>query len=202
MKEFWNTRYAEPEYAYGEAPNVYFKDKLSELSPSSTILFIAEGEGRNAVHAAKMGHTVFATDYSESAKNKAIQLAQKHNVTIKYYVSDVLEFLEKNTTKFDAVVLTFAHFTNTVTQQVLEQLPQHMVHKGALIIEAFNANQVLKNYNSGGPKSLEMLCELNFLQTTLKDFQELEAYNTEYELNEGVYHKGLGSVVRYFGRLK
>lgn len=202
MKDFWNARYAETEYAYGVTPNEYLKEKIKELPNHSNILFLAEGEGRNAVYAATLGHRVVATDYSESGKQKAVQLAKKQNVEIEYTVSDVLEFLANNHTKFNAVVLLFAHFPNTVSQQVLHQLHQHLAKNGVVIIEAFNANQLLKNYNSGGPKSLEMLCELNFLQECLINFEQIEGYNTEYELNEGLYHKGMGSVVRYFARLK
>ena len=44
----WNERYRKEEFAYGEEPNNYLKEQLSKL-PVGTILFPAEGEGRNAV---------------------------------------------------------------------------------------------------------------------------------------------------------
>ena len=46
MKEFWDERYAEPDYVYGKAPNKYFKEKLDEIQLGE-ILFPAEGEGRS-----------------------------------------------------------------------------------------------------------------------------------------------------------
>lgn len=202
MKEFWNTRYAETQYAYGTQPNVYFAEKLNVLKPHSQLLFLAEGEGRNAVYAAEKGHKVTATDYSDSAKEKALQLADQKRVAINYHVNDVLIFLEENKQKFDAIVLTFAHFPAAVSKLVLSQLHQHVKPNGHVIIEAFNHNQLLKNYNSGGPKNMEMLCELNFIEECLTKFKLIEGYNTEYELNEGLYHKGMGSVVRVFAQLK
>ena len=54
MKEFWDERYKGSSYVYGKEPNVYLKRKLAELKAGS-ILFPAEGEGRNAVFAAGEG---------------------------------------------------------------------------------------------------------------------------------------------------
>lgn len=54
MKVFWDERYNQDDYAYGKNPNEYLKAKLKELKPGK-ILFPAEGEGRNAVFAAKPG---------------------------------------------------------------------------------------------------------------------------------------------------
>ena len=52
MKEFWNARYAEDDFAYGCEPNVFLKEKISKIGKGK-ILFSAEGEGRNAVFAAQ-----------------------------------------------------------------------------------------------------------------------------------------------------
>jgi hypothetical protein len=54
QKDFWNDRYSRKEFIYGIAPNEYLKEKLQEIKPGK-ILFAAEGEGRNAVFAAKTG---------------------------------------------------------------------------------------------------------------------------------------------------
>jgi hypothetical protein len=51
--ERWNDRYSKDEYAYGEQPNNFLREELEKLKPG-TILFPAEGEGRNAVFAAAL----------------------------------------------------------------------------------------------------------------------------------------------------
>lgn len=79
MAEFWDTRFAEPVYAYGTEPNRFFKEQLLKLSPGK-ILFPAEGEGRNAVYAAKQGFDVYAFDYSKEGQRKARLLAAESNV--------------------------------------------------------------------------------------------------------------------------
>ena len=72
MKEFWNEKFNTKEYIYGKSPNVYLAEKLKQLA-SGKILFVAEGEGRNAVFAAKNNWQVEAFDISNIAKQKALQ---------------------------------------------------------------------------------------------------------------------------------
>jgi hypothetical protein len=74
----WNDRYAKSEFAYGEEPNNYLREQLEKLHKGK-ILFPAEGEGRNAVFAAKLGWTVSAFDISSEGQKKALQLAEKNN---------------------------------------------------------------------------------------------------------------------------
>ena len=50
----WNERYSQDEFAYGQSPNSYLKKQIEKLLVGK-ILFAAEGEGRNAVFAAKGG---------------------------------------------------------------------------------------------------------------------------------------------------
>src|ERR1035438_2511533 len=52
-KQNWDERFSSEEYVYGTEPNVFLKEQLSKLSPGR-LLMLGEGEGRNAVYAAKM----------------------------------------------------------------------------------------------------------------------------------------------------
>jgi len=51
MNNFWNDRYNEKEYVYGEEPNIFFADQLNQLNPGKIIL-PCEGEGRNTKNSA------------------------------------------------------------------------------------------------------------------------------------------------------
>ena len=53
----WNERYSKEEFAYGDQHNNYLKEQLEKLKIGK-ILFPAEGEGRNAVFAAKLGWVI------------------------------------------------------------------------------------------------------------------------------------------------
>ena len=108
MKEFWNNRYAETDFAYGVEPNEFLKENLDFLSKGK-ILFPAEGEGRNAVFVAQNNDEIYAFDMSEEGKKKALELAQIKKVSLKYDICSALEMpYEPNS--FDDLVLIFAHF--------------------------------------------------------------------------------------------
>ena len=85
LNTVWDDRYSNKEYAYGTEPNNFLKEQLQNL-PIGSIFFPAEGEGRNAVYAAKLGWLATAFDISIEGKNKALQLAKINNVTINYQV--------------------------------------------------------------------------------------------------------------------
>lgn len=193
MTDFWNERYAQEEYAYGLQPNVFFKDAIVEI-PKGKLLFPAEGEGRNAVFAAQLGYEVYAFDTSKEGKIKADKLAQKYGVTLNYSVGD-LEILNYTESYFDAVILIYAHVPAEIRTAFCEQLLRLLKPNGQIIFEGFSQEQL--NYTSGGPKNSEML----FSEAQLKnDFPNVsfDFLTTEViSLDEGKYHQGLGSVVRF-----
>ena len=108
MKEKWDDRYSEKEFAYGEQPNIYLKEQLTKF-PLGKILFPAEGEGRNSVYAATLGWNVFAFDQSAEGKRKANQLADRHQVKITYEVGE-FQSIKYQPNEFDAIGLIYAHF--------------------------------------------------------------------------------------------
>ena len=197
MKNFWNERYSQQEYAYGEVPNIYLKEKLSELSPGK-ILFAAEGEGRNAVYAALHGWNVVAFDISEEGKNKAEMLARKNNVEIQYDIADLSEYTYAEES-FDALSLIYVHIPPSQRKSIHQQLIRSLKKGGTLIIEAFSKahlNKQKENPAVGGPKDEKMLYETEDLKNDFADFEFIECDETETVLNEGHYHKGVASVIR------
>jgi SAM-dependent methyltransferase len=198
MKEFWNERYAEKEYVYGEKPNEYLKDQLLKL-PAGKILFPCEGEGRNAVFAALNHWDTFACDFSESGKEKAMALANKNNVSIFYNICDVLEYQAQADT-FDAIALIFTHFPENIRNEVHHKLLNLLKPGGVIILEGFNKKQLGKS--SGGPKSLEMLFDKELLRSDFAtcDIEELEEKTVL--LSEGLYHAGEAKIIRGIFRKK
>ena len=197
----WNDRYSDKDYAYGEQPNNYLKEQLEKLQPGS-ILFPAEGEGRNAVFAAKLGWKVSAFDISIEGKKKAMQLAGLNNVSIDYRVGPLHE-LNFGKEQFDVLALIYAHFPADIKSGLHRQL-DHCVKKGGLIIfEAFSKKHldyIARNEKVGGPTDIRMLFSLDELKTDFPNYDIIELSEKEIELNEGLYHKGKGSVIRFVGR--
>ena len=106
MNEFWNQRYAEKEWVYGQNPNLYFKKFIDSNKPG-TLLLPADGEGRNSVYAATKGWQVDAFDFSEVARKRALDFADSKKEKIKFELKDIQNF--KAGKKYDAVALIYVH---------------------------------------------------------------------------------------------
>jgi SAM-dependent methyltransferase len=202
MKEFWNERYGQQEYAYGKAPNRFIEAQLAHIKPGK-ILLPAEGEGRNAVFAAEYGWEVDAFDISEEGKRKALRLAEERDVKINYIHGTWEESGLKSEGKYDAIGIIFNHFPRTVCQNYFSEFARSLKKGGPLIIEVFSKEQIeyQKKYNSGGPKSEDMLFSTDEIQTIFGEQIHFELIEkTEVILDEGPYHSGPASVIRAMGR--
>ena|SRR5687767_6572125 len=197
----WNERYSKEAFAYGEEPNNYLKEQLEKLDPGS-ILFPAEGEGRNAVYAAKLGWVVSAFDISMEGRNKAFRLAETNKVKIDYQVGD-LRTLNYNANQFDAIALIYAHFPADIKSLYHKTLDHYLCRDGLVIFEAFSKNHIgylSKNEKVGGPKDVEMLFSMEELMTDFGNYEIIELSEEEIKLSEGLFHNGKGSVIRFVGR--
>lgn len=195
MKETWNTRYAGTDFIYGTEPNQFLKYELSKISPGK-ILFLGEGEGRNAVYAATLGWDVDAVDFSAAGKVKAEILAAEKGVKINYFVDDLSTYTPKQN-YYNAVVLIYLHLEEKLREKVHQNAMTSLKPGGKIIFEAFEKEQ-LKN-NSGGPKSIELLYSL---QDIVEDFIDLDFEKLSKEkivLNEGKSHEGEAIVIRFVG---
>jgi SAM-dependent methyltransferase len=201
MQDFWNNRYNQKEYAYGTQANEFLKEQIKNLKPGKA-LFPAEGEGRNATYAAQLGWEVEAFDLSIEGKNKAENLAKQRNVLINYTVGD-LENIHFEPNQFDLIVLIFAHFEASKKSLYHNILASYLKKDGVIILEGFSKNHIQYNTQNpkvGGPKDIEMLYSADEIQNDFKDFHCVLCGEHEVELNEGIYHVGKGSVIRYIGK--
>lgn len=197
----WDERYDSELFAYGTEPNHYLKHQLNQLTPGS-ILFPAEGEGRNAVFAATKGWKVSAFDISMNGRKKALQLAEQNQVTIDYQVGE-LSALHYEKETFDVIALIYAHFPADIKSSIHQMLQQYLRKGGLIIFEAFSKSHleyIAKNEKVGGPKDIESLFSIDEIKTDFPDYDITELRETEIELKEGLFHNGTGSVIRFVGR--
>lgn len=202
MIEFWNNRYAEPDYAYGKSPNAFFERMLEQLPLQGRVLFPAEGEGRNAVYGAQKGLQVVAFDISAAGKIKALQLAEERQVQIDYRVG-TLEDLDLQAESFDAAVLTYAHFPPAIRPGMHAQIQALLKPGGLVILEGFSQNNLsyrAQNPGIGGPPEKELLYTTDALRDEFRHCEALLLEEVVVSLQEGKYHNGTGSVVRFVGR--
>lgn len=195
MRELWNARYNSEEYVYGVNPNTFFEAQLLNLKPGK-ILLAAEGEGRNAVFAASVSWKVYAFDFSEEARKKALKLADRNKVSIVYSLAS-FEDISYEPEFFDCIALIYAHQPSVKRKIYHQKLLSYLKPGGSIILEAFSKKQL--NNNTGGPKDIDLLYCLNDLE---EDFGELTSYDIKEEnifLEEGLLHSGMASIVRMTG---
>lgn len=199
--DFWNERYAENEYVYGETPNKFLAEKLEGITPGK-ILFPADGEGRNSVYAATRGWDTYAFDQSAEGKKKAELLAQKRGVTIKYEVASMPD-VHYEPQSFDAMALIFAHFPGDEKLAFLQQLSGYLKPGALVIFEAYSKNHLkfkIDNPRVGGPSDISMLYTTDEIRACFPDYEVEQLEETELEIREGKLHGGMSSVIRFVGR--
>ncbi|MDK2977811.1 MAG: hypothetical protein PWP52_525 [Bacteroidales bacterium] len=194
MKEMWNKRYAQTDFVYGNMPNEFFKQQLLKLTPG-TILLPAEGEGRNAVFAAKKGWEVFAFDSSIEAMKKTEKWAKENNVQINYQLSTYEEADYPNNF-FDAVAFIYAHSLTRSANH--KKMLQFLKPNGTIILEGFCKKQI--HNSSGGPKNIDRLFSEEELLSDFTVCADIKIWEEEIELNESIGHSGKASVIRLIGR--
>lgn len=192
---FWDERYSIEEYIYGLNPNEFFKIELKKLKPGK-ILLPAEGEGRNAVFAAKNKWEVFAFDQSFEGKKKAEKLASANYVKINYSIDTYESYSSE--LRFDCIALIYAHLDYISMIKYYNKLLQFLKPGGTLILEGFSEKQL--KFNSGGPKSIDMLYSIVKLKAVFAELKIEYIEELEINLDEGKHHSGKASVIRLIAK--
>lgn len=196
MKSQWEDRFRQNDYIYGTAPNSFFKHQLFHL-PAGRLLLPAEGEGRNAVYAAKQGWQVQALDFSTQGRKKALQLARQNKVKIDYIVS-AAELFNYPANYYDAAALIYAHFPASLRADIHRLISRSIRHGGTLILEAFGPDQL--QYQSGGPKDPSMLYTVEMMKADFPLFEMDHIQYAHIHLSEGPIHQGTANVLRMVAR--
>ena len=202
MMKMWDNRYSNEDFAYGITPNNFFKSALEEYKLDGKMLLPAEGEGRNAIYAAKKGLDVTAFDISIEGKKKALKLATQENVTIKYEVGDFFD-LDLINEKYDSAALIYAHFPPPILSKYHRKIADLIKEGGTIILEGFSTGHLplrMENPNIGGPNKVEMLFTEESIRDDFSDFKIITLEEVQIELNEGNYHNGIGKVIRFIGK--
>ena len=193
---FWDSRYAEADWAYGCEPNDFLRDQAQQLQAGEA-LCLAEGQGRNAVHLASLGHRVTAQDLSPVGLGRAEKLAQQRGATIDCLCCDLSELqLEAEST--DLVVAIWMHLPPDLRARVHGQAMRALRPGGHLILEAYTPRQL--RFGTGGPPTAELLIEPDQVRDEWQGLDWLMLREQERWIEEGPYHRGQSAVVQAVGR--
>ena len=195
----WDERYAEDGFAFGTEPNDFLREVADQL-PVGRTLCIGDGEGRNGVFLAELGHTVTTIDLSPVGVLKARRLAAEHGVTIDAHVAD-LEQYDIGSGKWDCIVSIFCHLPPDLRHRVHQSIPDALASTGCLVFEAYRKANIGRGV--GGPQNADMTVELEELLEDIGLEHRVEILigrEVEREIIEGTYHNGLSATTQLLAR--
>lgn len=176
---YWDARFQEQGFAYGEEPNDFLLSCAAALTRGKA-LSLGEGEGRNAVYLAKLGFEVTAVDFSEVGLQKARALAQQQGVQIRCICTDLANF-DISSERWHLVVSIFSQPESAVRQRLYGQLTQSLHSGGAFILESkVEIGATAKDRYPG----------LDVLREEIGQMRVIRAHEAERVLSEGRYHQG------------
>ena len=116
-----------------------------------------------------------------------------------------MQTLHYNAEEFDAIAPVYAHFPAEIKSSYHKALDKYLRKGGTIIFEAFSKKHleyIARNEKVGGPNDIDMLFSMDEIRNDFPDYTIIELAEKEIELNEGLFHNGIGSVIRFTGRKK
>lgn len=194
----WNQRYAEPGFLFGTEPADFLKRHAAVLPDGAGVLAVADGEGRNSVYLAGLGHRVTAMEYSPVALAKAADLAAARGVTVNRQQGDIFAW-DWAPDAFDAVVAVFIQFAPPPQRRLIHQgIARTLRPGGLLLMHGYAPRQV--GYGTGGPPSAANMYELPLLAADFPGWQVLHQADYDADLAEGSRHVGRSALVDFIAR--
>lgn len=196
-KEMWETRYGgSDDFIYGVNPNDFLAEAAQDL-PIGDVLCLADGEGRNGVYLASLGHTVTSVDLTDAGMTKAAQLANERGVALTTIVAD-LDGFDLGEQRWDTIVSIFAHTAPPIRAKVHGAISRALRPGGRLILEAYTPDQIGRG--TGGPPVPELTMDLDRLRVELTDMTIETGQELVRSVIEGPGHSGDGAVVQVVAR--
>lgn len=190
--EAWNNRFSGDGWAYGKEPNEWLKLRIQPNNGKA--LVPADGEGRNAVYIASLGYETTVFDLSDVGKSKCAILAKEKSVQVDYQVDDIATRDFKNE-YYDLIACSWFHIPWELFAIHYPRMLKSLKPGGDFICEGYHTSQL--ELNSGGPKSLDLLWDLDEVMDVISDgFDVIHAEVESIELDESDLHRGPAKVVR------
>ena len=189
----WEGRYGgTDDYVYGTEPNDFLAASVAGL-PIGDVLCLADGEGRNGVYLAGLGHRVTSVDLTEAGMDKAARLAAERGVELTTVVADLADY-DLGTDRWDLVVSIFAHTPPPIRTRIHGALATALRPGGRLILEAYTPDQIGRG--TGGPPVPELTMDLDRLGQELVGLRLEHGAELVRSVIEGAGHTGDGAVVQ------
>lgn len=193
MLNVWDQRYDREDYLFGTRPSLFIERHAPKLASGSRILLPADGEGRNSVYLAGLGHKVTATDSSRVALQKARALAATQRVRVDVQLAPIQDY-DWPVEAFDAVIGVFIQFAPPDQRTSMFEGMKRATRPGGLVmLHGYTPEQL--NHRTGGPSQIENLYTEDLLKEAFRDFRIDVLVTYEAVLDEGEGHKGQSALV-------
>lgn len=155
----WDERYAATELVWSVEPNVFVVEEVTQLvqaghmPPSSRVLDLAGGEGRNAIWLAAQSCDVELVEFSMVAIEKAQVVAAQRGVAITTTVADVTALPDLEPADF--VLVCYLQLPKLQLAKVLGHAASLVRDGGFLLVIAHEHDNLQRGY--GGPQNPENL---------------------------------------------
>ena len=198
----WDARYRRG-WAYGKQPNEFLAAWAAEHLGAAVpcgghVLCVGEGQGRNAVHLARLGHAITAVDQSAVGLDKAARWAEASGVPAERFVTVVADLTDyaPEPASVDGVASIFVALPAAVRARLHSACVAALRPGGLVVIECFApAQAALRGARAAGPPA-EMLVGADELQADFAGLEVIACREVRRQLDEGRFHRGcnLGSI--------
>lgn len=195
---YWDQVYTGAGYRFGKEPSHFLLERGEYFCPGQVALMIADGEGRNGVHLARLGLRVHSVDGSAVALRKARRLADEADVQMVLEQADVLNWTWYEDA-YDYVIGIMIQFADPESRiDLFANMMSAVKPGGLLMLHGYRPEQV--ELGTGGPPDPEYMYTEALLHDLFSDFEILELTSENRHVEEGAAHRGESALINLVAR--
>ncbi len=213
-KAFWDKKlhsYASQDFV--NIPSIFLLEVLKYIKKNSKVLELGAGHGQDSVYLAKEGHTVIATDFSDTAVEYLEKKKAENNLDDELQIRklDTMEIGSLNGQKFDVVYshVSLHYFTLEDTKNILTTIHSLLNDNGLLIFianstddpEYMQGTMLEEDYFELEPGDVKRFFSVETVTKLTAELFEIELLD-----NKGTTikdkKKGVNNLIRFVGRKK
>ena len=165
----WDERYAGTDLVWSAEPNRFVAEEVADLEPGRAV-DLGAGEGRNAIHLARLGWQVTAVDFSQVALDKGRAVAG--DVPITWQCSDATAWVAPE--PVDLVLEAYLHLPPAARRRTTAHAFGSLRVGGTFLLIGHDTTNLTEG--TGGPQDPEVL------MTAADVLGDLDAAGASYEV--------------------
>ena len=165
----WDERYAGTDLVWSAEPNRFVAEEVADLEPGRAV-DLGAGEGRNAIHLARLGWQVTAVDFSQGALDKGRAVAG--DVPITWQCSDATAWVAPE--PVDLVLEAYLHVPPAARRRTTAHAFGSLRVGGTFLLIGHDTTNLTEG--TGGPQDPEVL------MTAADVLGDLDAAGASYEV--------------------